>query len=480
MKKICLLLSFFTVVNFAVSQTLAADGWACFSDTTGTPYNVTGGAAGTVVTPTTAAQFNSYAISSAPFIIQVSGTIDLSSISNHTVYVKSNKTIIGIGTSPTIYGHLDLKNGVSNIIIQNVNITYNANEGSTDPWTDGITIQDGTHNIWVNHCNIYNAPDGLLDISGGADFITVSWCKFYYEYGIYNTTHHFANLVGSSDSDTGDRGKLHITFHHNWWSKRCVGRMPRVRFGQVHIYNNYYDCNSNDYCIHPGYEAQLRVENNCFYKVDEPINEQEATSLVYASGNYMSGCTNIHTSIGGDTVFTPPYSYSLDTGADSRFIVQAGAGVNNNEPCAPAIPTGLKASATTSSITLDWNDNTETYLRGYNVYYSTSSTGPYTKLTITPITVSTYTHNLLVYGQTYYYAVSSLSTAYKESACTDEVYAIPRIYGDFNIDHIVNISDVRYLSDAWLCEDCDQTQYYDYDNDCMINFIEFMELAKNW
>ncbi|MFA5293254.1 MAG: hypothetical protein WC496_09495 [Phycisphaerae bacterium] len=465
-----------------VSSAFAADGWASVSDTSGTPYNLTGGAAGSTVTVTTAASFNSYAISSTPYVIQISGTIDLSSISNHTVYVKSNKTIVGIGTSPTIYGHLDIKNGVSNIIISRLNINYNANEGSEDPWTDGITIQDASHHIWINHCNIYNSPDGLIDIGNASDFVTVSWCKFYYETGIYNTDHHFTNLIGSSDTEYGDRGKLHITFHHNWWAERCRGRMPRVRFGQVHIYNNYYGCTGNDYCIHPGKEAQLRIESNYFYQVDEPIDEPNASALVYSMGNFTSGCTGIHY-IPNSEVFTPPYSYNLNPGNLIKNIVMAGAGADGIEPdiTPPAVPTGLTAEANETKVILDWDDNTESDLAGYNIYHSLTPGTGYSKLNgTTLLTDSNFVDIYIIYGRKFYYVVTAVDTSSNASVYSNEVSAIPRIYGDFVIDQTVNTKDIGYFSDLWLVNDCDATADMDIDDDCTVNFLEFAAMAENW
>ncbi len=482
MKNICLLFCYNLILTGFSYQAFSADGWASVSDTTGTPYNLTGGAAGTTVTPTTAAMFSSYATSSAPYVIQVSGTIDLSSLSNHTVYVKSNKTIVGlVGTSPTIYGHLDLKNSVSNIIIQRVSINYNADEGSEDPWTDGITVQDNAHHIWINHCSVYNSPDGLLDIAGAADYVTVSWCKFFYQSGIYNTAHHLVNLIGSDDGDTGDRGKLHVTFHHNWWADKCYGRMPRVRFGQVHVYNNLYDFNeknANDYCILAGKESQLLIENNYFYYINTPLDDSNATALIHIIGNYTTGCKDVRTRT--DTVFTPPYDYRLEVGAYLRFFMPTAAGVDGVEPNASSVPTNLTATPTETSVILDWNDNPES-VRGYNVYRSTTPGGEYERLTVTPVATSNYTSSPLTYGTQYYYVVTSVSATYwRESLYSAEVSAIPRIYGDYEINHTVDMNDVGYLSDFWLDSNCDETWDIDYNHDCIINFVELAAMAENW
>lgn len=481
MKRIVLLACLALYLHCYSARTFAADGWASVADTSGTPYNLTGGSTGSTVTVATASDLNYYATRTEPYVIQVSGTIDLSSLSNHTVNVKSNKTITGIGTSPTIYGHLNISNA-SNIIIERLNINYNADEGSEDPWTDGITIQSNSHHVWINHCSIYNCPDGLLDIGGASDYITVSWCKFYYEDGIYNTNHRFPNLIGSDDGDIGDRGKLHITFHHNWWAERCRSRMPRVRFGQVHIYNNYYGCNGNDYCIHPGIESQLLIENNYFYQVDEPIDDPNATALVKAVGNMMIGCTNIRQITNSEEVFTPPYSYYLNSAPLVKNIVMAGAGAAGIEPdiTPPAIPTGLKAEPNATKVILEWNENTEPDLAGYNIYRSVTSGTGYSKLNSTLLTSPYFADIYIIYGKKFYYVVKAVDTSNNESYASQEVTAIPRIYGDFNNSHAVNLLDLDYLYGYWLLNDCGQTEDIDIDDNCIINFVEFSAMAENW
>ena len=55
-------------------------------------------------------------------------------------------------------------------------------------------------------------------------------------------------------------------------------RMPRVRFGQVHVFNNLYGigtgASSNDHCVRAAHEADVRVESNYFDIVDPPRNRR--------------------------------------------------------------------------------------------------------------------------------------------------------------------------------------------------------------
>jgi pectate lyase len=79
-------------------------------------------------------------------------------------------------------------------------------------------------------------------------------------------------LIGSSDNAPRDVGRLRVTLHHNLFED--VGqRAPRVRYGQVHVYNNYYkvaDPESYGYSwgvgVQPGppVASGIYAENNFF------------------------------------------------------------------------------------------------------------------------------------------------------------------------------------------------------------------------
>jgi CSLREA domain-containing protein len=88
---------------------------------------------------------------------------------------------------------------------------------------------------------------------------------------------------------------------------------------------------------------------------------------------------------------------------------------------APEAPTGLTATASeATSVALDWNDNSEPDLAGYSVYRSTTSGGPYTKLTSSLLSASSYTDTAVSSGTTYYYVVTATDAMDNESPNSNE------------------------------------------------------------
>ncbi|KAF5675338.1 pectate lyase plyB [Fusarium circinatum] len=189
----------------------------------------TGGVKGSTVTVTTVAALIEAAKRTEPLTIIVSGKLT----GSDKVRLASDKTIIGAaGSSITGVGFYVRR--VKNVILRNLKIAkVDASNG------DAIGIDEST-NVWVDHCDLSgdlslgkDDLDGLLDISHGADWITVSNTYFH--------DHWKASLIGHSDSNASeDTGKLHITYANNYW-KNVSSRTPLIRFATVHIVNNYWD-----------------------------------------------------------------------------------------------------------------------------------------------------------------------------------------------------------------------------------------------
>jgi pectate lyase len=288
----------------------------------------TGGAGGQTVTVTTASDFERYVGSHDPYIVQVQGTIDLG---GSQATVRENKTIIGLGAGATIIGGLKISH-YDNLIVRNLTIKNSNN--------DGLTIQD-CRRVWVDHCTFIDSADGQLDVVHGSDWVTVSWCKFYYT---RNNDHNFVNLIGHDDDNgSEDNGALHVTFHHNWWSTLSIERMPSVRYGRVHFFNNYNNASGNNYCIRTRINAEVLAENNYFENVKNPweqyvteaggtpgkvraVNNVEVNTTWYVEPTPDRDGNQSFLIPGTDSVFAPPYSYTLESGSTVKASVMAGAG----------------------------------------------------------------------------------------------------------------------------------------------------------
>jgi fibronectin type 3 domain-containing protein len=74
---------------------------------------------------------------------------------------------------------------------------------------------------------------------------------------------------------------------------------------------------------------------------------------------------------------------------------------------------------------LDWDDNTELDITGYNVYRSLTPGGPYAKINSGLVASSAWTDTGLTAGVTYYYAVTAVDISAYESNYSAESSAAP-------------------------------------------------------
>jgi pectate lyase len=200
--------------------------------------------------------------------------------------VGSNTTIVGLGDDAVIEGaSLQVRNA-DNVIVRNLELrdaydcfpVWQPNSGGLGDWKtayDNLWLAGATH-VWVDHVTMsdkghpdedeptyygrnYLRHDGLLDITNASDLVTVSWSRF--------ADHDKAMLIGNGDTAVADRGRLRVTLHHNEFTS-VVQRAPRVRFGQVHLYNNRYvvpeDAHDYRYSIGVSTESAVYAENNAF------------------------------------------------------------------------------------------------------------------------------------------------------------------------------------------------------------------------
>jgi pectate lyase len=294
-----------------------ATGWASVSGGT------TGGGAARAVTVSSLAEFNTVTAGAQPATIHVSGQIA------GVIKVGSNKTILGL-CGAELLGSLHLT-GSSNVIVRNLKVTgLNCTDspGDCSAGEDAIHVDGKSHHLWFDHLDVSDGSDGNLDVSHGADFITISWTKFHYSSRRTDplagaSGHRFCNLIGHDDANTAeDVGHLNVTFHHVWWADNVDQRMPRVRFGKVHLFDNLYTATGSSACIEIGVNANIRAENNDFRGVRNAIDNSHANAAsIMQAINNQGANTNL-----GGPAFTPPYPYAPDPVAMVNELVSAEAG----------------------------------------------------------------------------------------------------------------------------------------------------------
>lgn len=304
-----------------------------------------------------------------PKIIKVVGTVDMSDGVRFTstadqklrgrVKLPSNTTLIGDGPGAGfINAWIDITS-VSQVIVRNLTIVapcdvgpiWDPTDGATGNWNsayDAIGIVTATQ-VWIDRNTITDAPvtddtlpiengktrqchDGAIDITKGADLITVS--------NNLITKHDKTMLIGGSDSQTSDAGKLRVTLVNNVFSG-TTQRVPRVRFGQVHVFNNYFVGSKtaspypHAYSIGTGKQANILSHNNVF-AIDGAVGcdsivtypSGDRTGVFQDSGSTVNGLALGSCTVAAGTPFVPPYAFKPRPTVlvKANALLSAGAG----------------------------------------------------------------------------------------------------------------------------------------------------------
>jgi pectate lyase len=292
------------------------------------------------------------------------------------IRIGSNTTIVGLDKQATIKGGwFDIRGSSSvnrtNIIIRNLTFedtfdcftAWDPTDGAMGSWNalyDSISLRNTDH-AWIDHNTfvdretadsllphyfgvLYQVHDGQLDITNASDFVTVSWNRF--------ENHDKVMLIGSSDNAPADVGKLKVTLHHNLF-ENLGQRAARVRYGQVHIYNNYYKISNPENYVYSwgvGIQSAIYAENNFFWvnpstgiTPDQFITVFRGTAI-HESGTMLnspsqSGHHEIDVlaaynevndpDLGSDVGWTPTLFIDLQETQDVMPAVESGSGPFN-------------------------------------------------------------------------------------------------------------------------------------------------------
>ncbi|WP_228893232.1 pectinesterase family protein [Pseudoduganella aquatica] len=304
-----------------------------------------------------------------PKIIKLVGTVDMSEgipyantgdqAARGVIRMKPNTTLIGDGANAGIInGHIQVTN-ISQVIIRNLKIVapcdvgpiWDPTDGSTGNWNsayDGIALSGADH-VWVDHVSfsdgamtdnllpiengmVKQCHDGALDITNASDYVTASYNYF--------TQHRKNNLIGSSDSASADEGKLRVTFSNNVF-RDVTSRSPRVRYGQVHLFNNYFVGSKDEplygyeYSVGAGYNSKILSNANVFEIAGTTSCAQvvknpggTATGAFKDTGSLLNGAPLAGCTISDSVSWTPPYAFTARPTAlvKAMALAQAGGG----------------------------------------------------------------------------------------------------------------------------------------------------------
>ncbi|MDF9810994.1 pectate lyase [Streptomyces sp. SPB162] len=294
-----------------------------------------GGRGGAIVTVRSLADLEKYATATKPYVIVVAGTITMTP-KGKEIKVASDKTIVGSGTAGQIVGGgFFLGQGVHNVIIRNLTIRDSYAGTWNDKEHDWDAIQmDGAHHVWIDHNDLRNMADGLIDSRKDTTYLTVSWNRLTHDNKAFG--------IGWTEHTTAD-----ITIHHNWFHETQQRNPSADNVAHAHLYNNFLqdDPGTSITAAYGNYargRTRMVLENSYFEGLANPVIKDPTAALVQ-HGNLF-----VHTSgrnENGGTAFDPKayYAYTLDPATAVPAKVKSGAGPRS------AIGTVSAVSATPSA-----------------------------------------------------------------------------------------------------------------------------------
>ncbi|SHK32853.1 right-handed parallel beta-helix repeat-containing protein [Fibrobacter sp. UWH4] len=160
-------------------------------------------------------------------LFEKSGTYNLES----PLRLGSDKTFDGRGRDVRITGMGILTQESSNLIFENLTFTAPAITVQDTSSRRALSLHNGTHHVWVDHCVFEEYPLVELDVKRGSHNVTISWSRFENA-----QTGVLFGLAADIIMDTAQS----LTMHHNYFAGLSRDGIL-AHGGKLHAYNNFFD-----------------------------------------------------------------------------------------------------------------------------------------------------------------------------------------------------------------------------------------------
>ena len=220
----------------------------------------------------------------------------------------SDKTFDGRGRDIRITGMGILTQESSNLIFENLIFTAPAITVQDTSSRRALSLHNGTHHVWVDHCVFEEYPLVELDVKRGSHNVTISWSRFENA-----QTGVLFGLAADIIMDTAQS----LTMHHNYFAGLSQDGIL-AHGGKLHAYNNFFDsveksgvvCSDSAHCL---------IEKNVFNN-ELPVTlyrwYNEDGSPVDSTVGFVNMVENKFSVVGSDldfadlaVGFVPDYKY---------------------------------------------------------------------------------------------------------------------------------------------------------------------------
>ncbi|GAB1527848.1 hypothetical protein RhiTH_011036 [Rhizoctonia solani] len=201
------------------------------------------------------------------------------------ILVKSNKSIIGKGTSGWIKGKGLKLQGVSNVIIQNIRIS------DLNPqyvWGGDAIDLSGATNVWIDH-NYFKSVGRQFIVSHFEPNTKVTISNNYFD--------------GQSTWSTG-------CDQHHYWAFLLLGKNDQITFARNHLY--YTSGRGPHIGGTSGNKQLMHMYNNYFNDITGHALDADVGGTVLAEGNYFNKVKTPSTGNTNGAVFAPTSSSMAD------------------------------------------------------------------------------------------------------------------------------------------------------------------------